>query len=160
MTLNIRKPGLLTTVQDLGRFGFRRLGINPNGVMDITAARTINILLGNDENAPVLEMHFPASEFEFEEECFFAIGGADFDAELDDSPIANWSVHSASQGAVLRFTKPVLGNRAYISVRDGFDVEDWLGSSSTNLTAGFGGFGGRQLKKGDRIPVSPSSDIP
>ena len=83
MSLIILKPGVLTTIQDLGRFGSRKYGINPGGVMDTTAARVANLLLGNEHSTAVLEMHFPAPEIEFESPTNFAIAGAEFDASLD-----------------------------------------------------------------------------
>lgn len=151
MSILIKKPGILTTIQDLGRIGFRRLGINPGGVMDRTAARLINILLGNDENEAVVEMHFPAAEMVFEKNAVFAIGGADFSAELDGEPIANWQPYFVEKGSVLRFTKKISGNRAYLAVSGGFKVEKWLGNSSTNLATKIGGKDGRPLAAGDQI---------
>jgi antagonist of KipI len=70
------KPGILTTTQDLGRNGYKYLGINPSGSMDKMAMRLLNILLGNDENEGILEMHFPTPEILFENDCFITIGGA------------------------------------------------------------------------------------
>lgn len=151
MSILIKKPGMLTTIQDLGRVGYRRLGINPGGAMDRTAARLINILLGNDENEAVVEMHFPAAEIFFEKNAVFAIGGADFSAELDGEPLANWQPCFAAKGATLRFTKKISGNRAYLAVSSGFKLEKWLGSSSTNLAAKVGGIDGRPLTAGDQI---------
>jgi len=156
MGILIRKPGILTTVQDLGRTGFRRFGINPNGVMDTAAARTINIALGNDENAAVLEMHFPAPEIEFHNHTTFALGGADFGAEVDGKAISNWRTVDAKKGAVLRFRSKVSGNRAYLAVKGGFDVDGWLGSKSTNLVAGVGGVSGRALAAGDVLECEGS----
>lgn len=157
----IRKPGILTTVQDLGRTGFRALGINPNGVMDRTAARVINTLLGNDDDEAVFEMHFPAAEIEFEAESSFAIGGADFGAQLNDTPINNWSSFTAYTGDVLKFTKPTSGVRAYLAVAGGFAIDEWLGSRSTNLIAGVGSHQGRTLNAGDRIELrSPHVVVP
>lgn len=153
MSLLIRKPGILTTVQDLGRTGSRSLGINPNGVMDRTAARLINTLLGNDENEAVLEMHFPAAEIEFESECSFAIGGADLAAELNGTAIRDWTSFTSNEGDILRFTKPVGGTRAYLAVKNGFALDRWLGSRSTNLVAGVGGYDGRKLQAGDRLEL-------
>jgi antagonist of KipI len=151
MTLLIKKEGILTTVQDLGRNGFRRFGINPNGAMDKTVARLINILLGNDEAEAVIEMHFPAPEFVFEKETFFALGGANFDAKLNDEPVENWQIHFAESESVLTFSGKTSGNRCYLAVKDGFKIEKWLDSTSTNLTAKIGGFNGRKLEKDDRI---------
>jgi len=151
MSILIKKPGILTTIQDLGRVGYRRLGINPGGAMDRTATRLINILLGNDENDAVVEMHFPAAEIVFEKNAVFALGGADFAAELDGEPIATWQPYFAKKGCTLRFTKKVSGNRAYLAVSGGFQIKTWLGSASTNLAAKIGGMEGRSLISGDQI---------
>ena len=151
MSILFRKSGLLTTIQDLGRAGFRRFGINPNGAMDKTAVRLINILLGNDETEAAIEMHFPAPEILFEEDAVIALGGAEFGAKLNESSIENWRVFFAEKGSVLKFEKKIFGSRAYLAVQGGFQVEKWLGSASTNLTANIGGFEGRALKNGDRL---------
>ncbi len=151
MGVHIKKPGILSTVQDLGRLGYRRFGINPNGVMDRTADRLINILLGNEENAAVIEMHFPAAEIEFESACLFAIGGADLGMKLDGAEAGNWRIHRAAKGSILNFQKKLHGERAYLAVRGGFWVNKWLDSSSTNLTAMIGGTNGRKLESGDRV---------
>lgn len=147
----IRKPGILTTVQDLGRTGHRSLGINLNGVMDRTAAKLVNTLLGNDENEAVIEMHFPAAEIEFEADCSFAIGGADFLGELKEVQITNWSSFTVAKGDILRFTKPVSGSRCYLATPGGFAIPEWLGSRSTNMIANVGGYEGRTLHLNDRI---------
>ena len=151
MSLLIKKTGLLSTIQDLGRNGFRGFGINPNGAMDKTAARLINLLLGNLDSQPVIEMHFPAPEIMFEKPVFFALGGADFGARLNDEPIENWKIHFAESGSLLKFREKSSGNRCYLAVKGGFKIEDWLGSASTNLTAKIGGFEGRELHNGDSI---------
>ncbi len=151
MSILIQKPGILTTVQDLGRTGFRRFGINPNGAMDKIAARLINSLLGNDENAPVLEMHFPAAEILFEEDTLFVLGGADFAAQLNGKYCENWRIIVAEKGSILKFAQKHFGNRAYLAVKGGFKFDNWLGSASTNLLANIGGFDGRKLLHGDRI---------
>lgn len=151
MSILLQKAGILTTIQDLGRFGFRRFGINPSGAMDQTAVRLINILLGNDDNEAALEMHFPAPQIVFNKATIAAIGGADFQPTLDDKPIENWRPFSAGENSVLKFGRKVTGNRAYVAIKGGFEVEKWLGSSSTNLAAKIGGFGGQKLETGDKI---------
>lgn len=151
MSLLFRKEGILTTVQDLGRNGFRRFGINPNGAMDKTSVRLINVLLANSENEAVLETHFPAPEILFKEDAVFALGGADFGASLDGEKKENWKPHFAEKGSVLKFSQKVCGNRAYLSLKGGFQIEKWLASASTNLTAEIGGFSGRKLRKNDRL---------
>jgi antagonist of KipI len=157
MSVMIRKPGILTTVQDLGRCGARGFGINPNGAMDRASVRSLNIVVGNPESAAVLEMHFPAAEIEFECDTFFAIGGADFAAELDGKSLRNCTTATAAKGNVLKFTKRTSGQRAYLAVHGGFHVPAWLGSSSTNLAAMIGGHEGRKLAAGDRIECSSSN---
>ena len=151
MSILIQQPGILTTMQDLGRFGYRRLGINPGGAMDRQAVRLINGLLQNEENAAVLEMHFPAARVLFEEPCLFAIGGADLSPLLDGETITNWRSIRAEKGSDLRFVARSMGNRAYLAVAGGFTGDEWLGSSSTNLVAKVGGVGGRKLATGDRV---------
>jgi antagonist of KipI len=158
MSLIIRKPGVLTTIQDLGRTGARGLGINPNGVMDVTALRLLNIVLGNEDASPVLEFHFPAPEIEFDSDTTIAIGGADFEARVDNAEIQNWSSLSAKKGSVLSFPRPRSGVRGYLAVERGLQVKPWLGSSSTNLTAAVGGFSGRRLMAGDRIDCTSTSE--
>ena len=151
MSLLVTKPGILTTVQDLGRTGYRSLGINPGGVMDRTAARIVNTLLGNSESEAVLELHFPAGEFVFESDVSFAVGGPDFGGELNGRELRNWSVVSAAGGDVLKFTRRRSGQRACLGIAGGFRIDDWLGSKSTNLAASAGGFLGRKTAAGDRI---------
>ncbi len=152
MSVLIKKSGLLTTIQDLGRKGFRQLGINPTGAMDFRAVRLINILLGNDETEAVLEMHFPAPEILFETDAVIALGGADFGAKINDKPIENWRPFFIEKNQSLSFTKRTFGSRAYLSVKGGFKIKKWLGSASTNLAANIGGFAGRSLTKGDKLP--------
>lgn len=151
MSLVIKKSGILTTVQDLGRFGYQRFGINPTGAMDTTAARIANLLVGNGETAAVLEMHYPAPEIVFKQDMIAAITGADFDARVGDSKVPNWSTFLATAGDTLRFVEKKLGNRAYLAVSGGLAIDTWLGSSSTNLAARIGGFEGRRLQNGDEI---------
>ncbi len=159
MSIFIKKSGILTTVQDLGRNGFRRFGINPNGAMDTQAVRLINILLGNDESEAVLEMHFPAPIIEFEENAIIALGGADFGAEINGQPIENWRPFYVEKGNVLSFKSKIFGSRAYLAVKSGFELEKWLGSFSTNLRAEIGGFEGRALRENDRISLNSKLKI-
>lgn len=154
MSLLFVDAGILTTIQDLGRKGFRKFGINPSGVMDKTAARVANILVGNDETEAVLEMHFPAPTLKFESPTAFALCGADFSAYLNDVPVETWRTHIAKEGDVLRFNEKRLGARVYLAVAGGFHTEKWLGSASANLKIGFG----KKFQKGDRIELKKSLD--
>jgi len=119
--------------------------------MDPTATRLINILLGNAESDGVLEFHFPAPEIKFESDTQFALGGADFSAQLDGQPIDNWRPVIAGKNSLLKFKDRLSGSRVYLSVKGGFSIETWLGSVSTNLAARLGGFDGRKLQTGDHI---------
>jgi antagonist of KipI len=151
MSLLFLKSGVLTTLQDLGRRKFRRFGINPNGAMDERALRLANILLGNDENAAAFEMHFPSPEILFEAPATIALGGADFAAKINDLAVENWRPIFVEKDSVLKFSRREFGARIYLAVRGGLQIENWLGSASTNLLAKVGGFHGRALQKGDRI---------
>jgi antagonist of KipI len=151
MSILFLTNSILTTVQDLGRAGYRDAGINPSGVMDRTAARLINILLANDEHEAVLEIHFPGPKILFEDNASIALGGADFAARLDGQSIQNWATVAVRKGQVLSFSEKVNANRLYLAVKGGFRIKTWLGSRSTNLKAQRGGFEGRPLRKNDRL---------
>ncbi len=157
MSILINRPGMLTTIQDLGRHGFRALGINPGGAMDPYAVRLINTILGNDENDATLEMHFPAPEIVFETEAVFALGGAEFAPYLNDVPLENWRPFTAGPDSILYFKNKLAGNRCYLAIQGGIKSDRWLGSSSTNLRAVRGGFAGRRLEAGDRLELVSKS---
>jgi antagonist of KipI len=157
MSLIIRNPGILTTVQDLGRFGSRKFGINPNGPMDPAAVRMINIALRNDENSAVLEMHYPAAEIEFTEDTTICIGGGDFTAQIEETLVDNWAVLTARKSQILKFRDKVSGNRAYLGVQGGLRCNSWLGSASTNLIAHVGGQNGRAIAANDIIDCNRSA---
>jgi len=110
------KKGILSTNQDLGINGLRHLGVNPSGAMDRFSVRLLNIALQNDENQPVLEMHFPAPEILFEEDCTIIIGGADFSPMIDNKRIINWKTYLIKAGSVLKFKKLIAGSRGYLAI--------------------------------------------
>jgi len=149
--LLIENPGILTTLQDMGRRGFQKFGITTGGAMDTAALLLINILLGNDGNDAGLEMHFPAPRLRFESPAICAIGGADFGPELHGKQIKNWRTFTAEKGDCISFAKKLSGSRCYLSVKGGFAVDPWLGSRSTNLAAHSGGIEGRRFEAGDRL---------
>lgn len=161
--IQVIQQGLLDTIQDAGRYGYQHLGINPGGVMDRVALSVVNSLVGNDMNTAVIEMHFPASAFLFERAALIALSGADFGAMVNDRPLEiNRPVYISPQ-SILRFTKLIAGGRCYMAIQGGLELEPWLGSYSTHLKAGAGGFHGRRLQKLDRLffkqlsPVMPAS---
>ncbi|MCS6874171.1 MAG: biotin-dependent carboxyltransferase family protein [Pyrinomonadaceae bacterium] len=147
MSLFVIESGILTTIQDLGRNGFRRFGINPSGAMDKMAAYIANLLLGNQETQAVLETHFPAPKLQFEKPTTFALCGADFAAKLNETEIENWRPIVAKEGDILTFNERRLGARLYLAVAGGFEVEKVFGSASTDLRTGLG----KLVKKGDRL---------
>ncbi len=124
------KKGILTTFQDGGRPGHAALGVNRSGAMDHFSRRVLNILLDNPDDHPALEMHFPAPEIGFEEECCFALYGADFGPLLNSRPILNGKVYEAKPGYILKFTRKYNGQRCYLGVRGQFAAERWLNSCS------------------------------
>lgn len=147
--IQVIQQGLLDTIQDAGRYGFQHLGINPGGAMDRIALAVANSLVGNDMTEAAIELHFPASAFLFDRMAMIALSGADFGATINGIPLeVNRPVLVDTQ-TVLRFSKPVSGARCYLAIQGGLALKPWLGSYSTHLKAGAGGFGGRALKKND-----------
>jgi len=149
MSLHILKPGLLDTFQDRGRFGYGHLGINPSGAMDRVAMAVANCMVGNAAGEAVLEMHFPAPEIRLEAPVMLALAGADFTAQADGAAIPLHTPVLLQAGVLIKFRKALAGARCYLAVRGGFVLEPWLGSCSTNLAAGAGGWQGRALQAGD-----------
>lgn len=124
MAVLVRKAGVFTSLQGLGRYGQQRYGVAPGGSMDRTAARIANILAGNDESEHLLEFHFPGPEIVFGEDRVFALGGADFDARLDGEPVRNWHRHLARASGVLSFKKKLGGSRGYLAVDGGLRYDN------------------------------------
>jgi antagonist of KipI len=151
MNLRIIKAGVQDTVQDMGRYGYQHLGINPGGAMDKLSARLANILVGNDADEALIEIHFPSSVFFFEQPSLIAISGADFGATLNGEEIPLFRPVLVSKFSILQFHHVVKGARAYLAVHGGLDLPVWLNSRSTHLKAGAGGFMGRILQKDDEI---------
>jgi len=160
MSVFIVKPGLLASVQDLGRYGHRQLGICPGGALDTLALAVANRLVGNDDSAAGLELTLGACEIRFENDTRIALAGEAFGATVDGAPLAPcWSV-PVHAGQTLRLggapTGVRPGLRTWLAVAGGIDVPPILGSRSTDLKAGFGGLEGRALRKGDRLPIGTS----
>ena len=157
MSLSIVKPGLLDTIQDLGRIGYGNWGINPGGVMDHYAARLGNMLTGNDPSEAILEIHFPGPQVLFEQNALISISGADFSATINEEQVPLWQPLVVRKNTVLHFPDLIQGARAYISVHGGFAADKWLDSYSTNTKAVAGGWKGRKLEKGDELTFKESS---
>jgi biotin-dependent carboxylase-like uncharacterized protein len=153
-TLRITNPGLLTTVQDLGRPGLGRFGVPASGAMDPFAARIANRLVANADAAALLEVTV-SGEVEFLRQVPFAIAGADLAATLAGEPVENWAAHVASPGDRLAFRTRRQGTRAYLAVSGGILVPEVLGSRSTDLESRIGGVEGRPLRAGDELESGP-----
>jgi antagonist of KipI len=157
MTLRVVKPGLLSTVQDRGRYGLQYLGIVPCGAMDQVAHTLANALVGNDPDAATLELTVIGPEVVFAHDALIALCGAEFGATLDgralprDRPVLVRTRSRLVCGRALR------GSRAYLGIAGGIALEPVLGSRSTYLPARFGGLEGRALRAGDTLPLAPEA---
>ena len=164
--IDIIQPGILTSVQDLGRPGHRQLGINPGGALSTLAMSAANLLVGNPINSAGLEITMGACELRFNADTRIALSGDDFNAHLDNKYIAPyWSV-PVRAGQTLKLSQfsanssntSGQGIRAYLAVAGGIDVPEVLGSRSTDLKAGFGGHAGRALRKGDKLAIGSAAN--
>jgi biotin-dependent carboxylase-like uncharacterized protein len=153
MAIRIVNPGLSTTVQDLGRPGYYNIGIPLSGGMDRFALRVANMLVGNDENAAVLEAVFLGPEIEFTSDAIVAVTGAELPPKVDGKVQPTWTSFPIKKGQVLSFDYLKKGARAYIAVAGGIDVPVVLGSRSTYTLGALGGLEGRKLQKGDDLGV-------
>jgi antagonist of KipI len=159
--IEVRSPGLFTTVQDLGREGFGPLGVSASGAADPIALRLGNRLVGNAEGRPALEMTLLGGAYLFRAPALFVLAGSQFDAALDGASVAVWQAHEAKARQTLRVGPTHSGARCYLCVRGGFEVPAFLGSASTHILSGLGGFHGRALRKGDLLPFGkPDADFP
>jgi len=154
--LEFLRAGLLTTVQDRGRIGCQKFGVTVSGAMDEVALRVGNILVGNDQNAAGLEISFLGPRIRLLADVTLALTGAETDVELDGQPAPWYEAFRARAGQVLDIRHCTRGMRAYLTVAGGVDVPVRLGSRSTSLAAGFGGFRGRPLHDGDLLSVGPT----
>lgn len=159
MSLKVIKTGMLDTIQDAGRTGYRHLGMNPSGAIDLFSARLSNALLGKTLDAPVIEMHFPASQFLFEKSTIGCLSGADFSATIDEQKIPLSQPFFVRAGSLLQLNGLKGGAHCYLSLIHNLQIEKWLNSTSTNLKAGAGGWMGRKLEKDDCIGFEEDIDL-
>jgi len=153
MAVKVIKPGLSTTVQDLGRPGYYNIGIPLSGGMDRLALKAANLLVGNKEGAAVLEAVFMGPELQFTEDATVAVTGAELPPCVNGEPRETWTSFKVKKGQTLSFDFLKKGARAYIAVSGGIDVPVVLGSRSTYTLGALGGFKGRKLEAGDKLPV-------
>ncbi len=153
MTIRVVEPGLLTTVQDRGRWGHQALGVPVAGPMDGVSHRLANLLVGNQTDCATLEVTLVGPTLEFLTETTFAVAGAEFELWLDAEATPANTPRQAGRGSRLRFGRRGGGARAYVAVAGGIDVPPVLGSRSTDLASGLGGLAGRPLRGGDQLGV-------
>ena len=150
----VAKAGMLTTVQDRGRWGLQGSGVPVGGPMDAVSHRVANRLLGNDAEAATLEITLIGPELIFEEAAVVAVCGAEFPLRVDGAPAPMWGPIEVRAGARMTFGPRVHGARAYCAIAGGFECEPVFGSRATSLVARMGPFGGRALAAGDRLPLA------
>ena len=154
MSIHVIKPGALSTLQDLGRFGYQSFGVSVSGAMDQWTHRVANLLVGNAQTEATLEFTLIGPSLVFDDAQLIAIYGADMSPTIDRQAVPQGQPVLVRAGSRLDFGKRVSGARAYLSIRGGFPAAAVMGSKSTFLRGAFGGFGGRALRKGDEIAVN------
>jgi antagonist of KipI len=152
-TIQVLTPGLQTTVQDLGRESFGPMGVSPSGAADPISLRLGNRLVGNDEGAAGLEMMLLGGTFIFPEGAIVALTGSDFGGTLEDARVETGTSVEVQPGETIRLGPTNSGARCCLCVHGGIAVELFLGSASTQLLSGLGGFDGRPLRKGDVLRI-------
>jgi antagonist of KipI len=151
MKITVRSAGFLTSVQDLGRTGFRRSGVSLSGALDAHALRVANVLVGNDENAAGLEATFGTVRLWFEDARLVAWCGGAFSVLVGDENLRAGHVGFVAKGEELTMIAPKSGGRAWLAISGGIDVPLILGSRSTDLRGNFGGYEGRALRDSDVV---------
>jgi len=147
-------PGVLTSIQDLGRFGYQKYGVPVSGPMDDFSLKVANLLVGNDSNAAALEITGLGPKLKVLSDTVVSLSGADFNATLDEKPFQGWRSLRVQKGSIIRIREARRGFRGYLAVTGGIEVPKVLGSRSTYLTGKLGGLDGRSLGKGNIINSS------
>ncbi|ATO49680.1 biotin-dependent carboxyltransferase family protein [Brevibacillus laterosporus] len=159
MSIRVIKPGLLTLIQDQGRFGFRKYGVVTSEAMDPMALRIANMLVGNAEQLATLEMTLTGAELAFEHDSLIAITGAELSFTINGERLPMWRPIFVRSGTVVKGGGCRTGCRAYLAIAGGIEVEQVLGSRSTYARAGMGGYQGRSLQAGDYISVGEPANV-
>jgi biotin-dependent carboxylase-like uncharacterized protein len=158
MAIKVGQPGLLTTVQDAGRFGEYALGMPPSGAMDLFSYQVGNYLVGNEDGEAGLEITYWGPELEFTEDAVIAITGAEMPPKINGEEAATWEALEVEAGDVLSFDYLKSGARSYLAVAGGIDVPVFMHSRSTYTLIGLGGFEGRALQEGDQLEIGEAGD--
>ncbi len=161
MGILVQEPGLFTTVQDEGRYGYQQFGVTSSGAMDARSLHIANLLVGNPVGAGALEMTFQGPGLLFEVDNIVAITGADMHPTVNGAAVPMYQAIRLHKGDVLKFQFAVGGSRGYVAFAGGLDVPLVMGSQSTLASKGLGGIEGRKLQKGDRIGfTAPKTELP
>jgi len=152
--LKVLKPGLYTTVQDLGRYGHRDIGVPIAGAMDVESVKKANLLLENDENDAVLEITMTGPTLQFDTDTYISLSGAHIVATLNNEPIDNYSVIKIGKGDILSYGRLELGFRGYIAIKGGFQTKKVLDSRSQFYPV----TKSARLKDGDELPYSETKN--
>jgi antagonist of KipI len=152
-TAVVERAGFLSSVQDLGRTGFRQFGVSTSGALDPFALRVANVLVGNDEGAAGLEITLGGLQLRFEDERSVAWCGGEFDVQIGSRALPAGHVARLQPGSELKFGRAEIGCRCWLAISGGIDAPVVLGSRSTDLRANFGGLQGRTLRDNDQLPL-------
>ena len=155
MGIRVNQPGLASSIQDGGRYGYYHVGIPPSGALDQYSYLAANLLVGNEENAAVIECTYMGPELAFEENTVVAVTGAEMTPKLNGQEAPRWESFQVNAGDTLSFDYLKAGAHMYIAVAGGIDVPVILGSRSTYGLGAFGGYEGRKLQVGDVLPTRP-----
>jgi biotin-dependent carboxylase-like uncharacterized protein len=158
MAIRVREPGLLSTVQDTGRFGEYALGMPPSGAMDVFSYQVGNYLVGNAEGAAGLEITYFGPELEFTQAALIALTGAEMPPRINGEEAPRWEALAVAEGDVLTFDYLRNGARSYLAVAGGIEVPLFMHSRSTYTLIGLGGHEGRALQEGDELETGESQD--
>jgi antagonist of KipI len=153
MNLFVERAGFLSSVQDLGRTGFRQFGVSTSGALDWFALRVANLLVGNDEGAAGLEIALGGLHLRFQDERIVAWCGGEFDVHIGSLALPAGHIAYVQSGDELKFGRAQFGCRCWLAISGGIDVPIVLRSRSTDLRANFGGMEGRALYDGDQLPL-------
>ncbi|MCT2182786.1 biotin-dependent carboxyltransferase family protein [Brevibacterium casei] len=152
-TIEVLSPGLSTTVQDQGRFGYYNVGLPQGGSLDNYSSQAANMLVGNTADEAVLECTYMGANLRFNEGATIAVTGGDLDVTINGEPVPTWQTLEVPAGGTVEFGMLRSGARFYIAVHGGIDVPLVLGSRSTYPLGQMGGFRGRKLEAGDVLPI-------
>ena len=161
MSMEILSSGLLSTIQDLGRFGYQASGFAPTGAADTLSMKRANALVGNTPGEAVLEMMLLGVTARFRTACVIALTGADMAPKINGTDVENGAALRIDAGDILELSGTRDGMGCYLAVAGGFDLPLVMGSRSTGLRFSVGGFNGRKLSRGDVLPLrAPAADLP